>query len=273
MDTSRRRFLKGSALGLAASSLPTPSPATPGSTTPAPALPVIHDDSLTLDLTPAKWVWYRSGRCLQNTCVLFRKTVDLPGAAIRVSGWLTAESRYKLFVNGHYVQFGPAPSDPRYSECDPMDAITPFLCEGPNVLAVQALYFGQGDGTWPLGKPGLICKLEIETLDGKTLVVSDHSWRAMLARTWKPGQYKRWYLRALQEERDERLFPKGGTRSITRPESYGSPCRSCRGVQTNHRYATAIRSTSGKSSAIRRYARCAGAASACSRRQLPLQMA
>ena len=30
------------------------------------------------DLAPARWIWYPSGRCLQNTFVLFRRALDLP---------------------------------------------------------------------------------------------------------------------------------------------------------------------------------------------------
>lgn len=33
--------------------------------------------------------------------------------------------------------------------------------------------------------------------------------KAYLARSWRPGQYKRWYLRAFQEEFDARLYPQG----------------------------------------------------------------
>ena len=35
------------------------------------------------------------------------------------------------------------------------------------------------------------------------------SWKAFLDRAWEPGHYKRWYLRALQEEFDARLQPYG----------------------------------------------------------------
>ena len=40
-------------------------------------------------------------------------------------------------------------------------------------------------------------------------IVSDATWKALLARAWPPGHYKRWYLRALQEEFDARLYPYG----------------------------------------------------------------
>ena len=40
-------------------------------------------------------------------------------------------------------------------------------------------------------------------------LVSDESWQARLDRAHRPGQYKRWFLRTLQEEFDARLHPYG----------------------------------------------------------------
>ena len=94
-------------------------------------------------------------------------------------------------------------------EADPVD-LTAVLREGRNVLGATVLFYGQGDGTCPLGKAGFLFRLEIEHADGrKETIVSDASWRALLCRAWQPGHYKRWYLRALQEEFDARLYPHG----------------------------------------------------------------
>lgn len=163
------------------------------------------------DLRPARWLWYPSERCLQNTFVLFRRELDLQSPPRRAAGWIAADSRYRLEVNGERVQWGGPPCDPRWLEADPID-LTKMLRRGANVIGAQVLNYGQGDGTSPLGKPGFLFWLEVETEDGrKQNVVSDRAWRALLARSWKPGQYKRWYLRALQEEFDARLYPYGWT--------------------------------------------------------------
>jgi hypothetical protein len=164
------------------------------------------------DLAPARWIWYPSGRTLANTFVLFRREVDLPVAPRRVTGWIAADSRYLLEVNGQRIQWGPAPSDPRWAEADPVD-LTSALRPGRNVIGATVLYYGHGDGTWPIGKPGFLFWLEIEHADGrKETIVSDAAWRALLCRAWRPGQYKRWFLRALQEEFDARLYPYGWSR-------------------------------------------------------------
>jgi len=163
------------------------------------------------NLEPARWVWYPSGRCLPNTFVLFRREVRLDSKPTRATGWIAAESRYKLEVNGRRIQWGPAPSDPRWPEADPLD-LTAALWTGPNVIGAAVLYFGHGDGTWPFGKPGFLFWLEIELENGQVIkITSDPSWKAHLARAWRPGQPKRWYLRALQEEFDAGLYPYGWT--------------------------------------------------------------
>lgn len=157
-----------------------------------------------LDLSPAKWIWYPSGRTLQNTFVLFRKEFDLEKQPTHAEGWILADSRYLLYVNGKRVQWGPAPSDPRWQEADPLD-LASCLKPGKNVIACQVLYYGIGEGTWPIGKPGFLFKLDIDDRQ----IVSDDSWSTHLAKSWVQGQYKRWFLRTLQENFDARRYPYG----------------------------------------------------------------
>lgn len=169
--------------------------------------------STALDLSPAKWIWYPAGRTLQNTFVLFRKDIVLDKKPHKAIGWILADSRYRLFVNGKRIQWGPAPSDPRWQEADPID-LTAFLTEGRNVIAVEVCFFGSGDGTHPMGKPGFILNLDMD----QEKLVTDTSWDCFLAKSWRPGQYKRWFLRSLQEEFDARLYPYGWDTSDFKPD-------------------------------------------------------
>ncbi|MDD8015203.1 MAG: alpha-L-rhamnosidase N-terminal domain-containing protein [Acidobacteriota bacterium] len=163
------------------------------------------------DLQPARWIWYPSGRTLPNTFVLFRREIAVPARIKRAAGWIAADSRYLLEINGRRIQWGPAPADPRWPEADPLD-LTAHLRAGRNIIGSTVLFYGHGDGTWPIGKPGFLFWLEMEYDDGRVeKVVSDSSWTCCLSRAWKPGRYKRWYLRALQEEFDARLHPYGWT--------------------------------------------------------------
>jgi hypothetical protein len=160
-----------------------------------------------IDLAPARWIWLPSRRTLANTFVLFRREIELASAAVEARGWVSADSRYRLWVNGRRVQWGPAPCDPRSYEADPID-LTSYLRPGTNVIGAEVLFYGVGEGTWPTGKPGFVLALRVKEEGGRAQeVVSDGAWRAFLDRAHRPGQFKRWYLRTLQEEFDARLHP------------------------------------------------------------------
>jgi alpha-L-rhamnosidase len=162
-----------------------------------------------VDLAPARWIWLAGSRCLPNTFVLFRRILNLDAPPVSARAWITADSRYRLTVNGAPVQWGPAPCDPRELDVDPVD-LKPYLRAGDNVIGVEVLYYGYGEGTWPAGMPGLLFHAVVEGADGSaTRLVSDDSWMCRLDRAHRPGMYKRWFLRALQEEFDARLHPQG----------------------------------------------------------------
>ena len=160
-------------------------------------------------LAPAKWIWLPSERTLPNTFVLFRKELTLKEQPVSARGWITADSRYRLTVNGQRVQWGPAPCDPRQWDVDPVD-ITRLLQSGKNVIGVEVLYYGIGEGTWAAGKPGLLFHAVLKLPDGGAeRIVSDESWQCLVDRAHPPAQPKRWFLRALQEVFDAREHPYG----------------------------------------------------------------
>lgn len=213
---NRRQFLKTSAATSGAALLFQASPATAqipaGNSVPTSIpteSPVQPPASSLPNLAPARWIWYPSGRTLANTFVLFRRELELSSIPKKATGWIAAASRYRLDVNGNRIQWGPSPADPRWPEADPVD-LTDALHVGKNILGSTVLYYGLGDGSDPIGKPGFLFYLEMEYADGKVeKVVSDTHWHAMVCRAWQPGHFKRWYLRSLQEEFDARLYPFG----------------------------------------------------------------
>src|SRR5436190_3859380 len=176
-----------------------------------------------LDLAPARWIWFPSARTLPNTFVLFRRELTIETAPLRAVGWMTADSRYRLTVDGEFVQWGPAPSDPRALDVDPVD-LTAYLKPGRHVIGIEVLYYGRGEGTWVAGKPGLLFHLSCEDAAGRSeRILSDERWQAFLDRAHAPGHYPRWYLRALQEEFDARLHPEGWDRPAFQPDERWLP--------------------------------------------------
>ena len=140
-----------------------------------------------IDLSPARWMWLPGERTLANTFVLFRRELELQAAPASARGWISADSRYRLFVNGRRVQWGPAPCDPRSYEADPID-LARWLVTGRNTIGIEVLYYGHGDGTWPFGKPGLLFALRVEEQGGRVSeLLSDGEWRAFLDRAHRRG--------------------------------------------------------------------------------------
>lgn len=173
----------------------------------------------------ASWIWLPSERCLQNTFVLFRKEFALTAEPTSASGWLLADSRYRLWVNGKYVQRGPAPSDPRWPEADPID-LNGLLHAGINVIGVEVCYFGRGEGTWVAGAPGLIFALDLHASPAQPQrIVSDSSWLTYLDRAHRPGMYSRWFLRSLQDVVDARKRPENWNNIPFRPDKLWLPAR------------------------------------------------
>lgn len=160
------------------------------------------------DLSPAKWIWYPSVRTLSNTFAFFRKEFILDEDTISATGYIAADSRYILYINGQRVQWGPAPSDPRYMEVDPMD-VAGYLKKGKNVIGVHVLYYGFGEGTWVCGTPGLLFKLNVKLSDGtEREIISDKDCLCAIDWSHEPGNFQRWYLRSLQEICDGRKLIK-----------------------------------------------------------------
>ena len=162
-----------------------------------------------LDIAPANWIWVPSERTLPNTVALFRREFELESSAQAALLWIAADSRYRLWIDGAWVAWGPAPCDPRELEIDPID-VTDYLDAGPHVIAVEVLYYGRPEGTWPGGKPGLACHLDIETTrNDEHRIVTDEEWLCRFDGAHPVGQHRRWYLRSLQEVYDARERPAG----------------------------------------------------------------
>ena len=70
-----------------------------------------------------------------GACIAFRKHFQLADAQSKVTLQIFADARYVLWVNGRYVQRGPARFEPQAPEYDGMD-ITASLHGGDNVIAV-----------------------------------------------------------------------------------------------------------------------------------------
>jgi len=147
----------------------------------------------------ADWIWepieinpfqFESGlpffqnRPFKNLFTYFRKTFDQPGGVSKAVAYISADSRYRLYVNGHYVGRGPARFDPTWPYYDEYD-ITSLLRPGKNLIAALVHYYGERTGWYLPKRPGFLFECSVEgSGGGTTLVKSDATWKFLRGPAW-----------------------------------------------------------------------------------------
>ena len=117
---------------------------------------------------------YKPDPALANSHLLFRRTFDLP-ACRHATLYISADDYYKLYVNGQFVDQGPAPGNPAHYYYNAID-VTKYLREGGNVIAVHVYYQGEINRVWVSGdaRCGLIAEL---VADGQSVLGTDEQWK------------------------------------------------------------------------------------------------
>ena len=119
------------------------------------------------------WIWIPDWGAKDQAgagIVCFRKNVWLSREVKKADIEITADSRYKLYLNGVLVEFGPMKGDDQVWYLDSID-LAPYLRVGANVLAVEVLSYpvahGMGNhGMFRSGCPGLYLKGYVQDVDG-----------------------------------------------------------------------------------------------------------
>ena len=109
-----------------------------------------------------------------NRSILARKRFSIADHA-SASIAVTADSAYRLFVNGVRVTDGPARGWPEHYQFDDID-ITGLLKIGENEVSIVARYFGIGTFHQVPQQPGLLASIELHTSEGTKTIVTDASW-------------------------------------------------------------------------------------------------
>lgn len=89
------------------------------------------------------WIWLKNWTAQDKeepAFVLFRKEINVYGRPEKGTIRISADSRYKLYVNGKLAEAGPCKGDGQIWFADEVDLI-PYLKKGKNVLAVRVLRY------------------------------------------------------------------------------------------------------------------------------------
>ena len=91
----------------------------------------------------SNWIWLPTWKAEDKenpALVLFRKEVEITGTPIAGKITISADSRYKLYVNGELVEVGPSKGERQVWYADDVELL-PFLKKGKNVIAVRVLRY------------------------------------------------------------------------------------------------------------------------------------
>lgn len=155
----------------------------------------------------AEWIWRPRGLSAiefgdgfsrtadeANRYVYFRHTFDLAGSVDMATIFVSADGRYRLFVNGMHVGRGPARCDSLQQIVDPYD-LRPFLRAGRNVIAVLAHSYGRNTAWYELpdwehgrafGCGGLFVQGDIvEPVGVRHVVDTASSWKCLVSDAWQ----------------------------------------------------------------------------------------
>lgn len=132
---------------------------------------------------PGKWIWIANPDPTPNSYIHARKVFTLDRTPTSAVIKASADSRYKLFVNGRYVGKGPVRSATGHCYIDSHD-VSALLARGPNVVAFLVHHIGENTYAYSAGKPGLICVMELD-FDGQRLSFgTDETWKVRRATEW-----------------------------------------------------------------------------------------
>ena len=90
----------------------------------------------------AQWITHPTESTLDFGVFLFRKTFSLNKLPSEFIVHVSADNRYRLYVNGKYVGYGPSIGDIDHYRYETID-ISKFLVQGKNCIAAEIINFGE----------------------------------------------------------------------------------------------------------------------------------
>ena len=132
----------------------------------------------------AQWITHPTESALDYGVFHFRKSFELAAVPDKFIIHISADNRYRLFVNGQAVCFGPARGDLAHWFYESID-IAKFLKPGKNLLAAVVWNFGE-DKPWAQFslKTALIVQGNSAT---EQIVNTDSSWKVIKNKSYQPA--------------------------------------------------------------------------------------
>lgn len=132
----------------------------------------------------AKWIWVDDElKKISHFCYFRKKFFSKKNTDVFIHCY--ADSKYRLWVNGKYIGFGPARGK---AEFPYYDTYRVKIKKGENILCFLVQHYCEKIPIFESIEPGLLCQIE---LNSEIICVSDSSWKAKTAVTYSPlpGRY------------------------------------------------------------------------------------
>ena len=127
------------------------------------------------------WIWIPGEESPVNAFVDFQGVFNLDETSSETRVLISADSRYRLHLNGRLVGHGPVRGYPGHYEFDSYD-VAPLLRPGRNVLDVRVHHWGEGTFQGLVLRAGMICEVQCEN---GVLLSSSNSWLARRAAVYQ----------------------------------------------------------------------------------------
>lgn len=152
----------------------------------------------------ARFVWLNEHGNDRQVYALFRNDFELKLIPEIAYIHLYADSRYHLFINGTYINFGPGRSYPENPQYDTYD-IAPFLQKGKNVIAVKVLSNGMNTYQVPKSIGGFVFWGKISDGTQKIDLSTPGNWMCTRSEAYDPTSPKMSFATGPIEVFDARL--------------------------------------------------------------------
>jgi len=159
---------------------------------------------------PAEWITAKDATAKGYGVYLFRKQLNLSKVPDKFEVFISADNRYKLFVNGHFVSAGPARGDISHYNYTTLD-LAPSLKAGKNVISAQV--WNEAEDR-PEAQISLRTGLILQGADASTEIINTNAtWKAVRDSGYKPLKVNIpktvYYVAGSGEVVDMRLHVKG----------------------------------------------------------------
>ncbi len=130
----------------------------------------------------ARWIWDDYNRETTNIFVCLRKRIVLDSAVRSAELWCTANSFYRLYINGQQAGIGPEPNEPPFKYYDYYQPAALFRV-GENSIAALCYNLGIGTHFYGAGPGGFLLQGLLELDNGRRIeILTDGSWQAAVPR-------------------------------------------------------------------------------------------